>query len=168
MKRITLIRHAKTELISDNISDLERRLKKRGESDAQLIAKYLIDKIFNPDLIVSSHATRAMQTATIMAQTIGYSPANIRKEPFIYHGYTTGDFIDFVNDWDDALAEVWVVGHNPDIAQTAMKLSGKSYYDFPTCTAVVVDFACNRWSDIAVHEGHETLFITPGELRQED
>ena len=41
MKKLILVRHAKTEALSDVGSDFERKLKRRGWSDARLIAEVL-------------------------------------------------------------------------------------------------------------------------------
>lgn len=165
MKRVVLIRHAKTEVIHDEITDLQRRLKKRGEGDAREVAHLLRHCGLKPQLIVCSHAIRAFQTAKIMAVELGYDVAAIRQERFIYDGYSTGDFIDFLNAIDNAIDELWVVGHNPDIAMIAMKLARKDYFHFPTCATVVINFDCQTWRDVDVLNGREALFIKPSEIR---
>jgi phosphohistidine phosphatase len=164
MKRLVLIRHAKTEVIHDDITDLQRRLKKRGESDALEVAQLLRQKGYHPQLMVCSHAIRAFQTAKILADEIGYDANTISEERFIYDGYTTGDFIDFLNSIDNAIDELWVVGHNPDIAMIAMKLAHQTYFNFPTCATVVIDFNCQSWGEVDVLNGREALFIKPSEL----
>jgi phosphohistidine phosphatase len=167
MKQITLIRHAKTEEIHHGINDFERQLKERGQQDAQLIANQLKDKGFLPQLIISSNATRALQTATQMANMIQYPIGKINTAPFIYEGYTTSDFLKFVSKLDNQVNSIWVVGHNPDIAQVGMKLTNENFYHFPTSASAVVEFNVDKWIDVEVRKGQLAYYVTPAMLKGE-
>jgi phosphohistidine phosphatase len=164
MKKLVLIRHAKTEVINDDISDIERQLKKRGENDARQMANYLKQKGYFPQTIICSNATRALQTAQTMASAIGFNNESIRQESFIYDGYTTGEFIDFISMLDDNTGEAWVIGHNPDIALIAMRLTHQNYSHFPTCATVIINFECKSWNEVSVINGKEELFVIPDRI----
>ncbi len=165
MKRLVLIRHAKTEMLHYGITDFERQLETRGINDARHIALHLKGKGFCPQLMISSNASRALQTTQIMAEEVDYTISQIREEAFIYHGYTTGDFLDFLGKMDNKHSEIWVVGHNPDIAMLASKLTSNHLDHFPTSAAAVISFDVNHWNDVAALNGKMDYFVFPKELR---
>ncbi len=165
MKRLVLIRHAKTETQHYRITDFERQLEPRGINDARHIALHLKGKGFYPQLMISSKASRALQTSQIMAEELNYTISQIREEAFIYHGYTTGDFLDFLGTMDNNYSEIWVVGHNPDIAMLASKLTSNYLDHFPTSAAAVISFDVNDWTDVAALNGKIDYFVFPKELR---
>ncbi|MFT3738320.1 MAG: histidine phosphatase family protein [Breznakibacter sp.] len=165
MKRLVLCRHAKTETIYLGITDEQRELMPRGRTDAQLVAADLEEKGYKPQLMISSDAARAVQTAQIVAQTVGYPVEAIRYEHFIYHGYTTQDFLDFLATLDDAVDNVWVVGHNPDIAMLAMRLAPGDFSRYPTSAVSVIAFDTLSWRDIEPKSGVLEYFMVPKLLK---
>ena len=72
MKKLFLIRHAKSSWEDFNLDDFDRPLNNRGEKDAPFMGKLLKKKKPKPDLIISSPALRTKLTAQIMAKEIGY------------------------------------------------------------------------------------------------
>jgi phosphohistidine phosphatase len=122
MKRLILVRHAKTEPLTEADSDFDRQLKKRGHKDSRLISDHLIGKSMVPQVIVSSPAVRAMQTARIMAGAFSIPESEIVQVPGIYDGLTHEELISHVYQNAPDSQSVMVVGHNPDIAIMAMKL----------------------------------------------
>jgi len=165
MKRLILIRHAKTEALQYGFSDIERQLEQRGIRDAGQIAQHLSDKGYRPGLMVCSNASRALQTCHIMAETVGYPVFTIHSEGFIYDGYTTADFLDFLGRQDNHHHEIWVVGHNPDIAMLATKLTNDHFDHYPTCAAAVIEFENDQWADVAARSGKVAYFVFPRELK---
>lgn len=165
MKRLVLCRHAKTETIHLGITDEQRELMPRGRTDASLVATNLVEKGYKPQLMVSSDATRAAQTAQILAQTVGYPAESIRYEHFIYHGYTTQDFLDFLATVDDAVENLWIVGHNPDIAMVAMRLAPGDFSHYPTSAVSVIAFNVASWAEVQVKSGVLEYFVVPKLLK---
>lgn len=166
MKRLVLIRHAKTEGIHDGITDFERQLEPRGVTDAREIALHLKAKGCHPDIIISSNASRALQTSQIMAEAVDYSVSDIKEAAFIYHGYTTGDFLDYLSKIDSQMNEVWVVGHNPDIAILASQLTNDFFNHFPTSSAAVIVFQSDVWSEVAARSGKIEHFVFPKDIKR--
>ncbi|MBN2165886.1 MAG: histidine phosphatase family protein [Marinilabiliaceae bacterium] len=161
MKKIILIRHSKTEVIYDGISDLERNLKPRGRNDSRLIATDLKIKGFIPQLILSSNANRAIQTAYEIAKVFNYPADNIIKESFLYNGYTTSEFLKYTSKLDNSINSVCFVAHNPDIALLGINLSNGDFFHFPTSATVVISFDADKWSDLEARTGKAEYFITP-------
>jgi len=167
MKRIILTRHSKTEVITDEISDIDRELKPRGYKDAELISKELKQNGFIPDIIITSHAIRAVQTAEEMAKEFNIKNSDILKKSFIYTGYTTSEFLNFVNQIDNSNSTILVIGHNPDIAMVGMNLANDNFFHFPTTASAVISFAVNQWSQITARSGKTELFLSPRVLKDE-
>ncbi len=165
MKQLILVRHAKTEPLTDAENDFERKLKKRGHKDARLVSDYLIGKGVVPDVIVSSPAVRALQTAKIMAGAFNIPESSVKEAPFIYGGFTNEEFIIQITDMAGDAGSVMIVGHNPEIALMAVELTGENFFQFPTTATVVLNFSATSWSEIQVGQGKIQLFVYPKELK---
>jgi len=86
MKRLYLLRHAKSSWKDLTLSDFDRPLNKRGKRDAPLIAKKLKEKGIRPDIIISSPAKRARKTAKIFAKTLHVA---LKTEEKLYEAHTS-------------------------------------------------------------------------------
>jgi len=160
MKRLVLVRHAKTEHHNYD-RDFTRKLTSRGKSDAEIIAGQLMHKGISPDYFICSPATRARQTAHIYADILGFPKEKIEEQQFLYDGYTTTDFLDFISTTDNNYKTLFVVAHNPDIAMLATTLSDENFYHFPTAATVVIDFDIDMWERLDPREGKVYLFLYP-------
>lgn len=165
MKRLMLVRHAKTESLTEAESDFERQLKKRGHKDARVVSDHLIGKQMVPGLIISSPARRALQTARIMAGAFSIPEDSIVKASFIYDGFTIDEFVANISELAGEEDSVMVVGHNPDIALMAIQLSDDDFFHFPTTAAAILTFPASSWSDIKPKQGQTELFVFPKELK---
>lgn len=163
MKRLILVRHAKTEQLDYNSSktDFQRKLKSRGHSDSKLISKKLVKMGVKPDLILSSTAQRAKQTAQLMAENLAYDQEKIEYQQFIYDGYTTSEFLGFLEKYSGNHETIMIVGHNPEIAMLAINLTEGDYYHFPTCATTAIKFETDDWTNINAREGKPEWFIYP-------
>lgn len=72
MKKLFIIRHAKSDWSDIRLDDFDRDLNKRGYKNAPFMGKLLKNKDIKPDLILSSPARRTLLTAEIIAKEIGY------------------------------------------------------------------------------------------------
>ena len=86
MKKLYLVRHAKSSWKEEGITDFDRPLKGRGIRDAHTTAQWLQKQEEAPELMISSPATRAMHTALIFAQELQYPFSDIHIEANLYHG----------------------------------------------------------------------------------
>lgn len=168
MKKLILIRHSKTENQVAGQNDYFRILKPRGHNDARLIAEKLKERGIQPDLLISSPAKRAEQTANIFAQTFNYPADKIALHQFIYDGYTSGQFVTFLNQQPDELDQICVIGHNPEIAMLAINLTDGNFFHFPTTATVVINFHVDSWKEVNSREGKTELFIYPKQFKQEN
>ena len=167
MLTLILVRHAKTEQLAFKSSktDFERKLKPRGFTDTELVADELIRKVIKLDLLITSKAVRADQTATLFANKFDIQDNKIIREQFIYDGYTTTDFITYLSQFKKEYATIMVVGHNPEIAMMAINITDSNYLDFPTTATAVISFDVENWKDINAREGKLEWLITPKVLK---
>jgi len=85
MKTILILRHAKSSWKHSELSDHDRPLNKRGEREAPRVGQLLRDEGLLPEVILSSTARRARDTAQIAAEKCGYE-SEIRFIPDLYMG----------------------------------------------------------------------------------
>jgi len=166
MKRLFLVRHAKTEVIRYDITDFQRNLKDRGINDSNLIANKLLLKKAVPDLLLSSTANRAIQTANLFAKVLNYPLENIVKMDELYDGFTTHEFLGMLDQHGKNNECIMVVGHNPSIEYLAFNLSEEFYEYVPTCTVIGVEFDVDNWKDIDARTGKISLYEFPKKYKQ--
>ena len=160
MKRVIIVRHAKSVPYGyDN--DFYRDLTDKGENDAEKISERLKSLGVNPELVIASPATRAMHTATIFCQNLGYDQAKIRQEEVFYEGLTTQSFIDMLQALPDTVQTVFVFGHNPTVYYLAYNLVKYFNSDMPTCSTVAIDFPVEKWTEVSARVGQLAFQLTP-------
>lgn len=139
------MRHAKSDWDDASLDDFDRPLNKRGEKNAPFMAKILKQKDKTVDLIISSPAKRAIQTATFMAKELDYTKA-IQQNQYIYEAYvnTLQEIVSYIHDDCDT---VLLVGHNPGISALAYMLS-TSKESFATAAFIEIQFEENSWMDV--------------------
>jgi phosphohistidine phosphatase len=125
VRTLVLLRHAKAEEPGRR-RDIERRLTKKGEADADAAGAWLADHGLWPDLVLCSPATRTRQTwhgvAVALAQADPDGPApEVHYEPGLYDGGRT-EVIDLLHAVGEDTGTVLVVGHNPTMTDVAILL----------------------------------------------
>jgi bisphosphoglycerate-dependent phosphoglycerate mutase len=94
MKRLFLIRHAKSSWDDPALPDKDRPLGDRGRRDARKMGKRLAKRDVKPDLILSSPARRALKTARIIAKKLDYKLKDIVVDDRLYAGAVANGSID--------------------------------------------------------------------------
>lgn len=164
MKTVYIVRHAKSSWDFPHLSDHERPLIEKGKKRTKLISNYLTKNKITIDMMVSSHAVRAIKTAGIIARAIGYPEDLIRIDPMIYH--TTSDRIaEQFYDLSDDIKSVMLVGHNPTLTNFVNHFIDPKIDWLPTSAVVCLEFETDKWVNISMVK-HSTVFIiTPRMLR---
>jgi phosphohistidine phosphatase len=145
VKLLTLIRHAKSSWDFPELPDFDRPLNKRGQRNAPDMGKRLADLGIRPDLIVTSPARRAIDTARIIAEAVEYPSETLRQEPRIYEA-TPGELIRVITGLPDDCGHAFLVGHNPGLTLLANTLTGSSIDNVPTCGVVRCVLDLDTWS----------------------
>ena len=161
MKRLYLIRHAKSSWNEPDLADIDRPLNKRGKRDAPFMGKRLKEgHRVNPDIIISSPAKRALRTAKIIAKEINYPKEKIEIKDSLY-GSGVEAMLNVIQYLDDSLNEVMLFGHNPDLTSLANYLSNHEVDNIPTCGIFCVDFDVKSWRDVEGGKGIFKFFDYP-------
>lgn len=129
MKKLTLIRHAKSSHGDALLQDFDRPLSGRGLFDAPLTGRHLgADPDFQPDLIVSSPALRALTTAEIIQREAGLSALPLQEESRIYEA-PLRSLVNVVRGLPPDKTHVVLFGHNPGLEMLANWLCGQRAID---------------------------------------
>jgi len=145
MKTLFILRHAKSSWKKPGLTDYDRPLNKRGKLDAPRMGELIREKTLVPDLIVSSSAKRARQTADRLAQACGYQ-GEIQLEDDIYMAHREV-FIQVLKFLSDEFDSVMVVGHNPGVEELSRLLTGREEI-MPTAALAHIILPIRHWSEM--------------------
>ena len=160
MKRLYLLRHGKSSWADPGLDDRDRPLKKRGRRQAPEMGERLKRGGIVPDLIITSPAKRARQTAELVARALGYSQRSIVEREAVYSGGVEG-LMHLVRKTAVEVDLLVLVGHNPALEELATKLLATPLDHLPTCGAVGIRLAVDRWREVAAGGGTLLFFDTP-------
>ena len=158
MKKLYIIRHAKSSWKDFTLDDFDRPLNKRGKLNTPYMGKKLKQNNILPDMIISSPALRAKLTAKSIAKEINYTKKIVFNED-IYEA-SVGILEQILIQLDDTNNIVFLFGHNP-----SLNMFTQSYVDFdeniPTCGIVEIEFNCTKWKDIEYKNANFISFDYP-------
>lgn len=140
MKRLYLIRHAKSSWSNPDLDDFSRPLNKRGQEDCTEMASRLAKAGICPDLIIASPAKRAKKTALCMAKGTGYDKKDICFYDDLYSG-TLSYHLDLIGEKLMKVDVLFLVGHNYVITELGEYLTGNPLDNVPTCGIVAVEYS---------------------------
>lgn len=161
MKYLTIIRHAKSSWENPDLDDLVRPLNERGLQSIKIIGNYLKGKQIQPDLVIASPATRALQTAIGIGTYLNYTPDDLLIKQEIYFGNPTSIF-SILKNLNDVLNDVFLFGHEPILSSLIEMLTKNQLDKFPTCAVYRIAFDINHWN--AIKKGKMAFFVTPKQL----
>ncbi len=162
MKRLFVLRHAKSSWNDPGLPDFERPLNKRGKKAAPFMGNVMRERGYCPEIILSSPAERAKQTSMLFRESAGLE-AEILYEPRIY-GAGVNSLIDVLSNIDDGIAAPIIVGHNPGFEDLVQYLTGH-YKRMPTTALAVVDLGIDSWSDLSRQSGNLIDILRPKEQK---
>jgi len=164
MKRLTLVRHSKSDWSLPGQQDWDRALNKRGQRDAPEMARRLRARKLKPDLILSSPAVRALATAAIMARELKVAAGIVRQDERLYLA-GPADMLTVIRELGGSARHLMVFGHNPGITDFANRLSAGDRIDnMPTSAVFTATFAIQDWSDLDWGSGQGAQFDYPKNL----
>ena len=147
MKKLYIVRHAKSSWEYQNIGDIDRPLKKRGINDAHLMSKVLAKKMERPDFFISSVANRALHTAVIFCQNFNYPFTHLKIKKELY-SFSDSYLVKTVKALDDSFDSVIIFSHDHGINTFVNKFGSKPIAHVPTCGVVGISFEEKHWKDI--------------------
>jgi phosphohistidine phosphatase len=168
MKKLVLIRHAKSEWANVVVKDFDRSLNTRGFSDAPKMGLQLKSLTTKPDLVISSPAERTRLTAQLVLEQIGFDLDEVQWNEEVYEA-SARTLMNVVNAIPDEFETVWMFGHNPGFSYLAEYLTAGEVGDIPTCGVFAIEFELDSWALVSQNTGHKSFYIYPKlEEGQED
>ena len=159
MRRLLLVRHAKSSRDDPALADRDRPLNERGLHDAPRMGERLAKRDLRPDLIVSSPALRALTTARLMAQKLDYDAEAIVVNESVYAA-TPDALVEVIRALRDEPKCVMLVGHNPEMSELARRWSS-DIDELPTCAVVALRFDIRSWSKLGAKAPVEVAVYAP-------
>ena len=164
MKRLTVVRHAKSDWSLPGQQDWDRPLNRRGQRDAPEMAHRLRARKLKPDRILSSPAVRALTTATIMAHELKVKAELVLQDERLYLASAPA-MLEVVRDKGGTARHLMVLGHNPGITEFVNRLSSGDQIDnMPTCAVFTAQFELEDWGEIDWGQAREVEFDYPRNL----
>jgi phosphohistidine phosphatase len=169
MKRLYLLRHAKSSWDDPELEDHDRPLAPRGRKAAKRIAEYVKDKRLEPSIVLCSSARRARETLEFIAPSFP-EQTSVEIEPSIYHAGAGELFARLQRVPRDA-ASVLLIGHNPAVQDLALAIANENERlepirkKFPTAALVALDASVEDWEHLKEGVAVVTDFVTPKRLK---
>jgi phosphohistidine phosphatase len=156
MKKLYLIRHAKASKDRTGIDDYKRPLIEAGIKRTKKIIQYFLDNKISFNCMIASHASRAMDTAKLIAKGLNYHK-EIICDKRIYE-MDESIYFTILSALNDSVTDVALIGHNPDITTFSNLFLDEKIINLPTSGVVCIEFDTNTWSEI-MRAKHKVLFI---------
>jgi phosphohistidine phosphatase len=170
MRRLLLLRHAKTERAEPGLDDHSRALVERGRKDAARIGAYMASHALMPDRVLVSPARRAQETWKSLASA--WRPAPGAATAAQLYEATPHALLAAVKGAPAAAHTFMMVAHNPGLQELALMLIASGDIDareslrekLPTCGLVIIDFAFDDWAKLHPQSGRLERFVSPRSL----
>ena len=170
MRRLLLLRHAKSSWSEPGASDHERPLNRRGQEAAPRIGAYLARHKLIPDRVLCSTARRTRETwELVAAEAPAAPPASFTEQLYDASPHA---LIEVFRRAEPQAASLLVVGHNPGLQEIATALIASGDLEdrerlrekLPTGGLVVIDFAIADWAKLHTRSGRLERFVVPRTL----
>lgn len=160
-KKIILIRHGKSSW-EHNVSDLDRPLKKRGKSDAEIVSNNFKSKNYSIDKVFTSNAKRAYSTCKIFQNQLNWDENLISIDESLYD-FSGESVLRFVSNLDNNLNTVVIFGHNHAFTSIVNMYGDRYINNLPTSGLVVLNFNVESWE--FVKYGRTELIMFPKDFK---
>lgn len=160
MKKLLLIRHAKSDWADTNLTDFNRPLNPRGLRDSVAMAQHISMQKLVPEKLVSSPALRALTTCELMAKEWHKELDHIELNPTIYEA-NVQSLLKIVNGFGDEDEYVALFGHNNGITDLAVYLTDADLFNIPTCGIALIEFPLESWKMVSKQTGDLLMYDFP-------
>jgi phosphohistidine phosphatase len=164
VKRLFLLRHAKSSWDDADLADRDRPLAPRGRRAVKVMAGHIRDEKISPSLVLCSPARRTRETLE------GVAPGGeVQIEDELY-GASEADLLERLQRVPDEIDSVMLIGHNPAIQELALDLAaggerrGDVENKFPTAALATLTVP-DDWQELRPGSAELVAFVTPKELR---
>lgn len=170
MRKLLLLRHAKSSWDDVALADFDRPLNGRGRKDAKRLGKFMAGHGLRPALALVSAALRTRSTWELMEPRMEGVPVSF--EPDLYEA-SARTLTNRLRRVDDHIASVLLIGHNPGIGRLAEDLVGhhgapelleRLAEKYPTGTLTEIELDIAHWGEVEDGRGRLISFTRPRDL----
>ncbi len=147
MKTLIIFRHGKSAWDNPDLVDFDRPLNERGKKNTKEMGLFILKKSGKPEMILSSAAKRAVDTAKIAAENMNYAVQGIKVDANLYHA-SVHAILKSVAEIPNDISHCMLVGHNPGLTNL-INYFGFQLYNLPTASAVCFNFNTEKWHEIS-------------------
>lgn len=173
MRRLMLLRHAKSDWTAPGAKDHDRPLNSRGRESAPKMGTYMVRHALIPDLIVASTATRVRETLDLLLPAFATAPKVVYDKRL--YDAQADTMLSVIKETPRTVHNLLLVGHNPGLAELAALLMASGDVEtrqrllekFPTAGLAVIDFALDDWAKLHPKAGRLDRFVVPRTLDAE-
>ena len=159
LRKIILLRHAKSSWEDRSLRDFDRPLSKRGMNDTKLMKVHMASLLKEVDEIFSSPSIRTSQTIKQLAPEF----SNVKYLGSLYLG-DVSVILGLLESIQTRIKTVMIVGHNPCIQYTMEIICKRPVEKFPTCATAVFSLK-NDWGKTAIPIGNLEKFVKPSDFK---
>lgn len=162
MKKLIIVRHAKSSWENSILADFDRPLNERGIVDAPTMAKRLKVRDIYPQQMISSPAVRAITTCKAFAEVLGFPMQTIREDKAIYHA-SADQLMSVIQSIEELKSDqpVFMFGHNPGLTDLVNDLLDENIDNVPTTGVVSCVLNIRKWEDVCPSCGKLDFFDYP-------
>jgi phosphohistidine phosphatase len=164
MKALYLLRHAKSSWKEPGLQDFDRPLNHRGREAAPLVGQFVRKGGLRVDLLLSSPAARARQTAALVREAAGLT-AELLYDERIYEADAAA-LLEVVRQAAESADALMLVGHNPGMEGLLELLTGERQ-EMPTAALACVSLDVEKWDRARAGAGRLEWLVRPKELSKD-
>jgi len=161
MRILHIVRHADAVSRNKGLPDFERALIKKGVKGARSVVKRLRQSGYNADAMVSSPASRALETAHVFAKELSYPLGRIDLQQSIYDDASMASLMAIVQAQRSDATGVFLFGHDPSFTEFAHYLLPGFDHEMPKGAVVSVAFDTGSWAEVTPGQGRLLGFDYP-------
>jgi phosphohistidine phosphatase len=168
VKRVFLLRHAKSAWDDPELRDRDRPLAPRGRKAAKRVARWAKKHTVRPQLVICSSAARARQTMQLVLPSLGEPEVWVEVTLYAADAET---LLARIQALPDEVDEAMLVGHNPGLMEVLLllaapgKLRDRAAVNVPTGALAELEADAGRWVDLMPGNARLTTFVVPRELK---
>lgn len=147
MKRLLLVRHAKSDWSDGSLRDFDRPLNARGQHDAPRMAKFVASKDIRPTYLMASPAARTYATARLFAAEFGIAENDISLRKSLYECHAA-ELLTALTELPDLHDTAAVFAHNPATTTVIGKFADAYVANVPTCGVALIAVEGDTWGDL--------------------
>jgi phosphohistidine phosphatase len=173
MRRLMLLRHAKSDWATPGARDHDRPLNPRGRDAAPKMGAYMVRHALVPELILASTAVRVRETLDHMLPAFTTAPKVVHDKRL--YDAEADALLAVIKETARPVHSLLLVGHNPGLAELAALLMASGDVEtrqrliekFPTTGLAVIDFPLDDWGKLHPKAGRLDRFVIPRALDAE-